>query len=630
MKNYYYLAAALVLASCSSDEFIGDSSSVQNENGNGMITFSQGVKKMTRAQSTGEAAAALLNNNFVLLGTKGSTSPVTVFDNYNVGYTPNSANTTESNTANWDYVGLTSLNGATQNIKYWDYSADQYAFIAYSGGTVSNSGKINYAGAFDPTVGAYKFTDAPYIADLVKVAPADYGKQVTLTFKSAGTKVNIGFFEVIPGYSVQDIEFWDGNPTYDYPVADMSAVANGSSVAAYYVDDTSNPGSYIPATGTYDNTAGITYYNKVMVGASVQSKAMLKSASNNIIHSTEQIVYFNNATGEAIVTGGSSSTKDDVLSFNALSIPAAGIGTTAATATKVGTNVTPNPGTASSLTLRVNYTLKALDGDETIKVYGATAVVPAQYTDWKTNYSYTYLFKISNNTNGSTGGVHINDNGTPGDPSDDYPEPEDPEGLFPITFDAVVEAEVDGVQESITTVATPSITTYQDGIVNGANYVTTEVIEIMAVKDGALVDLSGAALYKLSDAATEAEVMDALNVPDPAYSGSDIKGRNGLVLTNATSKLDVTDATKVLIKSGIAAGTYAIVHTISAPSAGAPKEKYVPVSLTAGDSLDGYYTYDGADYNACVSSDKAVAGEYYYTKLLVSDGKYAVKVIKIQ
>ena len=85
---------------------------------------------------------------------------------------------------------------------------------------------------------------------------------------------------------------------------------------------------------------------------------------------------------------------------------------------------------------------------ETIKVYGAKAVVPSTYTKWLPNYAYTYVFKISDNTNGWTSTVTT-----------------DPAGLFPITFDAVVAEATDatGEQTTVTTVATPSITTYQQG-----------------------------------------------------------------------------------------------------------------------------------------------------------------------
>lgn len=107
--------------------------------------------------------------------------------------------------------------------------------------------------------------------------------------------------------------------------------------------------------------------------------------------------------------------------------------------------VIPNE-TGTTLTLCVDYTLVADDkSGEEIHVYGAKAIIPAIYAQWKSNFAYTYIFKISDNTNGWT-----DTNKTQS-------------GLYPITFDAVVADSEIGNQTTITTVATPSITTYQKG-----------------------------------------------------------------------------------------------------------------------------------------------------------------------
>ena len=71
------------------------------------------------------------------------------------------------------------------------------------------------------------------------------------------------------------------------------------------------------------------------------------------------------------------------------------------------------------MTLKIDYTLIATDGSgETITVRGATATIPAENTNWVSNKIYTYIFKISDSTNGSTGGSST--------------------GLKPITFEAIV------------------------------------------------------------------------------------------------------------------------------------------------------------------------------------------------
>lgn len=110
-----------------------------------------------------------------------------------------------------------------------------------------------------------------------------------------------------------------------------------------------------------------------------------------------------------------------------------------------------------ALTLKVDYTLVSTDGSgETINVTGAEATVPSEYTQWQPNYSYTYIFKISDKTNGSTGG--------------------DTKGLYPIVFDAVVTETEEGIQNTITTVQDVSITTYANGNEIGNEYKTTDNI----------------------------------------------------------------------------------------------------------------------------------------------------------
>jgi hypothetical protein len=117
MKTKYFIFAALAgmtFAGCSSDEFVGDLSPTTSQvtNATEAINFGFDLTNMTRGDIYGSAAATLLGNNFYVEGTKGTepdNSPTTtvVFDNYLVHYDANTAGTTESNTANWEYVGIT-------------------------------------------------------------------------------------------------------------------------------------------------------------------------------------------------------------------------------------------------------------------------------------------------------------------------------------------------------------------------------------------------------------------------------------------------------------------------------------------------------------------------------------------
>ena len=111
-KNLLIAAIAITaLASCSEEKYVGNNSP-NNPEVSDAIAFGLNVQNTTRAgEFVGATAAEKLGGMFVVEGTKGSeqeNSPSTtvVFDNYLVGYTANTAGTANSNTNNWEYVGL--------------------------------------------------------------------------------------------------------------------------------------------------------------------------------------------------------------------------------------------------------------------------------------------------------------------------------------------------------------------------------------------------------------------------------------------------------------------------------------------------------------------------------------------
>lgn len=657
-KQFFFAAVAIVaLASCADKEYVGDSPTPSPENGTSdAIVFNSGSFALTRADKTGAEAAEALNYKFVVGGFKGASSvaTTTVFDNYNVEYTANTANTTESNTNNWEYVGLQPNALASiphtatdvQTIKYWDYSQSQYDFIAYSLGTggATVTAITPSTASDDGTDGAYKITGTTdqlktvHIADLVTVKKADYSKVVNLTFRSMISKVRMALYETVPGYSVNNVKFY---------VSD--AAINGgsnSATAALYTTGTAT----LPTKGTYT-----IYFPTINdeTPASDKNKAHVAFTAASDGTQTDQtfgsLAYATaaekNETAGTIYLGRAS---------NAC--------TYAHDATNADANhyidVLPLEG-GSSLTLKVDYTLTSIDGSgETIKVVGAKAVVPAIYAQWKPGYAYTYLFKISDNTNGYTSGAEASG---------------EVAGLHPITFDAVVVRAEDNVQETITTVATPSITTYQvvpstvttdpaSIITNNNEYIAGDVYAM--VMDGGTLktDLNGttspakdaAKLYYLgtSDAAslgtkgtTEAEVMDALLMRSSETSGT-ITGRNGLVLAPQTSSIDneieaipgadgndITvnkgEASKLALTADASADIkyYAYVYTVSQADASHNVDKIEAAPLTTEPTgwPTGYYT-DAACTSAATGT---FAAGTYYVKYTVNDGKYAVKVIKV-
>ena len=438
-----------------------------------------------------------------------------------------------------------------------------------------------------------------YIADMVTVKKAQYGSDpVTIKFRSLGSKVRIGIYETIPGYSVRDVKFYHAANT------DLPDVLTTDPFTPRLFTTTENQ---IYTKGKYT-----IYYPTVDTPA---------SDDNNQAHvyfegigTQETNVVFGNLDYTIAEDGEKTSGK-------------VFLGRSSNTASMAGeaegnyyTQYLPNE-SGTNLNLRVDYTLESIDGSgETILVRGATAQVPSIYTQWKSGFAYTYLFKISDKTNGHTG---VYD---PTDP-DGTTTSSDPAGLYPITFDAVVvnAEDNDKTQETITLVSTPSITTYQKGstVVNNDEYLASTGDIYVTVNDGtptsvlasgALQDLTDkVALYTIPNGKTEAEVVDALQMQDDDNASGTIKGRNGVVLTTQTLTLTNTvnygvDGNAIEIPaegsekkaakftptapaSPETVRTYAFVYTKQQANPANNTDMYQPVTKAAGASVNGLYRF---------------------------------------
>lgn len=469
MKKYIFLAAsALTLASCSSDDFLGDTPGNVQSN-TSAINFDGGTGKISRATLKAEKAAEVLNNNYIVFGYKTAKddTKTTVFDHYTINWN-NQAGKTESNTCGWEYVGqkansLSSLTGdKEQTIKYWDYSAKQYDFVAFSFGKANQgegesnvkASQINNTPTYTLT-GNVKELAKCFIADRITAKPSttgkdnllvQYQKDVQFNFRSLSTKVTMGIYETIPGYSVKNVVFYSNGTT---------ALSGENNKPTLYAGKATIPSDKGTITVKFPTTEEKnTDYNKAHVEFKVADGATNSS-----------IIQFG-----TLSTVGKEKAENKGTTFIGRNI-------TEFSTPKEGDNKKYEvviPAEVGDLTLKVDYTLESIDGSgEEIKVTGATAVVPGKYTNWEPNYAYTYIFKISDKTNGSTGGA----GGTA--------------GLYPITFDAIVTETETGKQETITTVADNSITTYAKGAINeeykkDANiYVSVNNTTDLHIKNGA-------------------------------------------------------------------------------------------------------------------------------------------------
>ena len=482
MKKFYFIltaAASIALASCTNDEIVGQGPGTDKPTTNGVIAFGGLAPAMTRADLYGGAAAAKLDNKFVVYGTKHTAAEdqtadndAVVFNNFQVAYTASTAGTTASNSSDWEYVGKQAYNStpSSQGIKYWDYSAAQgYTFYAFSSSNISypangsdlvsvtkvtTDGTTLYNKGYQVTVKDGANLDNLYFSDRVEVPKGNYDKTVDFTFRNIGTKVRVGFYETIPGYSV--------------------------TIDKFYIDEDADPNAVTP-------TAPVTSFDAMVDPKTDGFYAAFQNVKTGV-NQTLNVTY-NPApsTATAIVNrpkvSNPSAGYDYALKLGtAAGIIDAELSTSSANPTWVDgtsgnyTTVYPFEGNTNPLLIKLDFTLTADDeSGDVIKVKNARAVVPAQYVQWKNNFAYTYIFKISNNSNGTTGDV-----GT------------DPEGLKAIPFDAIVVDVTDERQETITSVSTNSITTYADGaIVNEYTASKPIYVSISNTTSGAVITPTG-------------------------------------------------------------------------------------------------------------------------------------------
>lgn len=525
----------MTLASCTSDDFLGNTPGSTPTSANSAIKFDGNAGKISRATSnTASTPQGKLDYQFKIYGVKSGANNnySKVFENYSIWY--NTTKTT-SNTNDWEYVagagmittGETAnptkitLNDA-QTIKYWDYASDNYHFVAGSpienfdyeldqNGNIASAKIKGLGGHIEANSGTTATTFNPvYVAKPKVVAKTDYQKPVQFEFVRQQSMVRVGIYETIPGYKITDIKFYKQGENGLEKVDATNNIILTSTTPDYFVG-----GPDVTGTITYDwTTPGYTFD---YTGTYTKDKNWYAGALTKGVEATT-------STETTISKLYGSDGDMDVTNGYFIVMP----------------TLVKDP---SAILIKCDYTLKSEDkSGETIKVTGATAAIPAAYSKWDINTRYTYLFKISENTNGTTGN----------------PDDKDPAGLYPITFDAAVTEMTDKTEGTTTTFTAPSITTYQKGSVEGntIKYVADKNIDVTVLNDKTEVQtlkttdeaaeqVGHIAVYKFDTEITEAEVQ--------------VKG-----VTGATKIEGSVDANNVFTFKPTAAGWYAIKYLAKA------------------------------------------------------------------
>lgn len=492
-KKLFYAAFAIIaLASCTSNDYVGDQTPQGSIGTNGAISFNMSTPTPTRG--SGADAAGALDNQFIIWGEKNESggtevtvpSANIVFPNYQVNWV-NLAHSTTSNSSGWEYVGYTHSNTAStddyqanitphlsvaQEIKYWDMSATNYVFTAVSAkkddiktGKVqiskTLSGANEYAKGYSITVAAGTDFSHLFFSDR-NIITTGYGTvPVTMTFRNLLSQIRVGIYETIPGYDVSAIKFYGTDFTDGNEFKESNTPCFGATV------ENLKPGA---------NTLTVTYNNdnKPVVSTTGDRATTITLGQNFNTLSTTNVMAKTSAVPTWETDGGTY------------------------------TPVFPREGVLTDLTLKVKYTLYNSVSGETMDITG-TALVPGEYLQWKPNFKYSYIFKLTD------------------------------DALTPITFDAVsVETETGSI-EYITTVDNHSITTYQNGteVSSQSEYISNKAIYVVVDDGTSLTVDTNAKLYTatVEDGAlqgiTEETVANAIAQNTDGY---DI----GVVLDNGT------------------------------------------------------------------------------------------------
>lgn len=428
-KILLYAATATLLASCANDEIIDNGGKDAQEM---PISFQVGQKNMTRADKTLQETG---HYNFGVWAYKNTDVTNAVMNNYLVGYmdgtnkkgyymtatdqtTLGDAASTADGKSMWAYEKMGSnqysytgtdgyytkastkymSNNNEQWLKYWDHSSANTEFFAYApyvNGTLTPTfNNTDKKMTFSDNAIEAGFDDLSlyeYMYAYTNHAKSSYNTDVPLQFNRMNSKINIKFYEDVDGYDVEIVDL-KGNTT-GATVTGVQAtpsVCTGAGTAE-------SPYSYVTST---------TFWLK--------GKADVQFPNGTA------------TTTSCIVTG----TSQDGNNLEFKRPTATKIGESATSATESPSTYYGLPLGTSNLTgfnFHVSYKLTATDTSETIYVNNATVYVPAANVQWLPNTSYTYIFKITKNSSGTT------DQGVTPNYVDPAPNPV--KSLYPIVFD---------------------------------------------------------------------------------------------------------------------------------------------------------------------------------------------------
>lgn len=506
MKKLFLMTTigAMVLASCTNDELVQTSNALEDC----QIGFSMKEANATRATSK----LNLSHYEFGVFAMKGANelgTNSTVMNNYLVAWTDGSSGlyrdlksgaTTWGDAASaadgqsqWFYEGLSSSNKTsyttpanTQILKYWDKSNDKhyfYAYTPYSTGVSYTKAdesltftslssfytdpETNGTNKYQPTnavksaanalAATYNQEMVNYnegLYDYAEIAKADYEKDVPFTFNHINAQIKLKFYEDIPGYSVKLTDM--------VPTGTTGLTAQNGIVLT--------PATKAQATASQQ--AAATDLPKYLENGKVVVKSLSAGTSPIAVTGTgvNNLLYFQEAADAKI---GTSNVAASICPTTLYVLP------NYDGSTYIDGGVAKETG----YTLHVSYQLIPDDGAAITQVYDARVWIPADQCKWQAGKCYTYIFKITPQSNGTTDPEKVD----PEDPGNPWVDPEDPRvpedpDLQPIVFDNIV------VEDYAPVTITP-------------DYVITEnsIIEALGTAFGGVTATAGTLAWNFND-----------------------------------------------------------------------------------------------------------------------------------
>ena len=452
MKKVLILACA-ALTACTNDIDLGPNKE-QVETLSNAIGFQMAKKNMT----TTKAAQTLQSQghyNFGVWGYKNTDPTHEIMGNYLVGYydatkgydtqrgtTFGDGSNSVDGKSYWMYEGMGSTeyignyagaaitdayksNIEKQYLRYWDLSSARTTFYAYA--PYVNKNATSTEVTFDNGTKTMSFpegsivmgkdqpADQEFMYAVTKVEKNNYKEDVKLVFHRMGARIQIKFWEDIPGYTVTMKKLDANQDAGTTPALTEGIYAKPAIVPTS--GNTYDPGEYLTKTG-----ADIVFNNDETTATAPTPTVTFKGVTNissdclTFDIPTEQL-------GENRGEAKPSKTKYYMIPRGANFDPAIDA---------------DDDLKKTGFIFHVSYELKNNQTDETIIVTDAKVFVPADQCNWESNKSYTYVFKITKNSNGTT------DKKDP-DPEGDLTVDTD-NALYPIVFDGCTVVDYDEVE----------------------------------------------------------------------------------------------------------------------------------------------------------------------------------------